>query len=130
MSNLVYKEPLVRREAIKEFISCVDAEHDKAKDGLWDNFKPEFDEIVKVVDDYKYKRDYDGLDKEALDEVTDLMLSSLALYRTYYPVEYNRQFWVIDEVLKEFHKDDSIISFEAHSKSYNECIAHYNKEAV
>lgn len=130
MINKVYKEPLVRREAIKEFITSVDGNYDKAYSGLYDNFKPEFKEIYKIVDDYKYKRDYEYLDNESLDDVTDLMLSSLALYRTYYPVEYNRMFWVISNVLKEFKKDDSIISFEAHSKNYNECIAHYNKEAV
>jgi len=129
MINKIYKEPLVRKEAIKEFIACTDENYDKAYYTLYDNFKPEFEEIYKIVDDYKYKRDYEYLDSEALDDVADLMLQSLALYRAYYPTEYNRMFWVIDAVIKEFKKDDSIISFEAHSKNYNECIAHYN-EAV
>lgn len=127
MINKIYKEPLVRKEAIKEFIVSVDGNYSKAESGLYDNFKPELEEIAKVIWDYKYKRDYEALDGQGIDDVSDLMLDSLALYRAYYPVEYNRMFWVIDEVLKEFNKDDNIISFEAHSKDYNECIAHYSE---
>jgi hypothetical protein len=127
MINKQYKEPLIRREALKEFIISVDGNYNKAESGLYDNFKPEFEELWKVVSDYKYKRDYEALDQQGLNDVTDLMLDSLALYRAYYPKEYNRMFWVIDAVLKEFKKDDSIISFENHSRNYSECIAHYNK---
>lgn len=129
MINKMYKEPLIRKDAIKEFIVSVDGNYTKAESGLYDNFKPEFEEIAKIIWDYKYKRDYEALDEQGIDDVADLMLQSLALYRAYYPVEYNRMFWVINEVIKEFDKDDSIISFEDHSRNYNECIAHYN-EAV
>ena len=127
MINKMYKEPLVRKDAIKEFIISIDENYKKAESGLYDNFKPELEELAKITWDYKYKRDYEALDEQGIDDVADLMLDSLALYRAYYPVEYNRMFWVIDAVLKGFKKDDNIISFEAHSKNYNECIAHYNK---
>lgn len=126
----LYREPLIKRAVIKEFITDVlKGKTLDTKRYLSDNFLFPYMEIRGLIAEYKYQHDIGVFDGDDIDNLTETFMCAMGIYRKYSPREYNRYFWVIDEILT--HIDGQVkMSEEAYSNNYDECIEHYYKKVV
>lgn len=124
---MLYREPIIKRSVIKEFVADVIKGKTLDVKYLSDNYMFPYMEMQGIIAEYKYQHDIGVFDGDDLDNLTETFAISLGIYRKYEAKVYNRYFWVIDEILT--HIDGSVkMSDEPYSEDYNECIAHYYKK--